>query len=345
MTQRCARWDRRRSGGFALAIVLWVLAGLAVVAAAVASTAHTNATSTKLLRDRVRAEAAFISTAARVQMLASTGRSGRTTLDGPLGTLPVDGRDLRVEDGETVQPQELRGLVDLNLSPTPRTARLLEQCGVDTQQALKLADALADYVDEDGLKRINGAEAFDYRAAGKTAPRNARLLSRDEVWRVLGWSEARERWLEAGCDRMITVHGDGALNRNTAPAAVLRADGLDDTQARALVDARRDGLPSIAIESAAGAEASNPFGFTGGGFAGRALRVSHSAAWVEWSFEYDLELTPLRNGRPWRLHEVRVVPRTSAMPAPLAVLPPADFRDPEHDAKSKNAVPDLPFGN
>ncbi len=344
LNSRKGRAGQARHRGFALVIVLWVIAGLTVVAAAVASSARTTNESVKLLRDRVRAEAAFMSTAARVEMLAATAPAGRTDLYGARGRLPVDGRPLMVDESETVTVQDLRGLVDLNRTSPSRIEALLKRCGIREADAPKLADALADYVDQDSLKRINGAETFEYRSAGIATPRNSELLSREELWRVLGWQDIRATWNAAGCEQLVTVHGDGMSNRNTAPLQILLTDGMNETTAKALVDARREGLPAVGVESTS-TDSSNPFNFAGGGFAGGTMRVVHQATWVEWTFEYELELTPMRNGGPWRLHEVRTAPRPAQMAKALASLPPVDFRNPERDPTLNNAAPTLPFGN
>ena len=335
---------RRKPRGFALVIVLWTLAGLAVVAAAVAATARTANLNVKLLRDRVQAEAAFISTAARIQAFVSTEVVSRSEFGRGKYRLPVDGTTVLVAAEERVLLQDLRGVVNLNLAEPQRVMSLLKACGIAETLAPRLADALADYIDSDGLKRVNGAEAFDYRAAGEPEPRNAKLLSREELWRVLGWRAVKDTWQAAGCDDAVSVQGDGMVNRNTAPLRVLLADGVSDTSAAGLIDARRDGLPAVAIQTTMADDRSNPFGFIGGGFAGHALRVSHSAAWIEWRWEYVLELSPTRNGGPWRMQEIRTPARTGPLAGATRELPPAN-RVIERDPNSDDALSRSPFLN
>ena len=341
----------RRSGlrrqprrGFALVIVLWTLAGLAVVAAAVAATSRTANLNVKLLRDRVQAEAAFISTAARIQVFASTEAVGRSHFGRGSVRLPVDATPLIAGDDERVVLQDVRGLVGLNQARAPRVQALLKACGINETLAPRLADALVDYIDSDSLKQLNGAEAFEYRAANQREPRNARLISGDELWRVLGWREVQGAWHAAGCDDAVTVHGDGTINRNTAPLRVLLADGLSDTTAAGMIEARREGLPAVAIQTATPEDASNPFGFIGGGFAGHAVRVSHSAGWIQWNLNYVLDLTPSRNGGPWRMLEIRTPVRTGPLPTATRELPPAN-RVIERDLNPDDALPRSPFSN
>lgn len=344
MTARRAVRHGPGQRGFALVIVLWTLAGLAVVAAAVAATSRTANLNIKLLRDRVQAEAAFISTAARVQAFVATEPVGRSHYGRGNTRLPVDATPVIAGTDEQVVLQDLRGLINLNLAAPQRVQALLNACGMAESQAPRLADALADYVDSDRLKRVNGAEAFEYRGAGLPEPRNARLLSGDELWRVFGWRDARVAWQAGKCDDAVTVHGDGMINRNTAPLRVLLADGMSDTTAAGMIEARREGLPSVAMQTAMPNDPGNPFGFIGGGFAGPAMRVSHSAGWIQWRWEYVLELTPSRNGGPWRMLEIRTPTRTGSLPSATWELPPAN-RVMERDPNSDDAVPRTPFSN
>jgi len=334
----------RAQRGFALVIVLWVLAGLAVVAVSVASTASNNARSVKLLRDRVAAERAFISTGSQVALLAATGVGQRNSFMSEAGSLIVDGRMTKVGAHQWLQLQDTRGLLNLNRPDANRLPKLLRRCGANEIQVAALADALADYIDADGLKRINGAEAFEYRAAGRPEPRNAPLLSREELWRVLGFSDIREAWLAAGCDALVTVHGDTALNRNTSPKELLLIDGISEVAALAMMDAREQGLPDVAIQTQ-GDDPSNPYNFISAGYVGKTLRVRHQMDSIQWTAEYELELTPQREGGPWRMHELRNPQKSPQAPKAGAVLPDIGFRLPERERTQLNAAPRPPFAN
>jgi len=334
----------RRNAGFALVIVLWVLAGLAVVAVAVAGSASNTARSVKLLRDRLVAERAFISTDARIAVLAATGAGQRNSIISSGGNLIVDGRMTRVGDHQWVQIQETRGLLNLNLPDAMRLPKLLRYCGASEAQAAALGDALADYIDADDLKRINGAEGFEYRAAGLPEPRNSPLLSREELWRVFGFAAIRDSWQAAGCDRLVTVHGDSALNRNTSPRELLLIDGISEAAALAMIDAREQGLPDIAIQTQ-GDDASNPYNFVSAGYVGKTLRIRHQMDSIQWIAEYELELTPQREGGPWRMHELRTPQKPPGVPKMGAVLPDIGVRLSERERTQLNAAPRLPFAN
>lgn len=311
----------RGQRGFALVIVLWVLAGLTVVAVTIASSTVASSEAVKLMRDRTRAEASFISSSARVKVLTATGIPTSTSIDGALGRMFVDARTSRVAKDEWVTLQDGRGLLNPNTTDALRLSALLTYCGAEASQVSSLVDALQDYIDEDDLKRLNGAEAFEYRQTALPRPRNARLMSTDELWRVLGWAALRDTWRSRGCDELVTVHNDGDFNVSTAPVQLLSALGMSDGAAQAITDARRDGLPvqagGLFTQSLGGG------GFLGlSGGVGRSIRVSHGLASVEWTLVYELEATPLRAGGPWRMHDLRYQPRAARVPAIGAALPP-----------------------
>ncbi len=340
---------RRASGdGFALVIVLWVLAGLTVVAVAVAASARVGNEATKLLRDRVNAEAAFMSTAARIQVIASTSRSNFNGYEGLRGRLFLDGRLTEIGAGEQVILQDSRGLVNLNNASTQQVRQLLVQCGVNAADANALADALEDYIDIDDLKRLNGAEAFDYRLrGGLPPPRNAPLLSREELWRIQGWPDIRRVWDERGCSNEVITQGtDSGYNQNTATLSVMLSNGVERPIAQGILETRSGGI--MTGQSRVEGDPNDFFLLMRTrGRVGETMRIRHSLPLIEWELEYALELTPSRPGGPWRLHEVRYVGKTpfATKPALTAKFPPVDYSPSEQERTQSNAPPALPFGN
>lgn len=344
----CTSTRPRRHRGFALVIVLWVLAGLTVVAVAVAASARVSSEGTKLLRDRVRAEAAFMSTAARIQFIASTSRSNFNGYEGLRGRLYLDGRPMEVADGEQVTLQDSRGLVNLNNASAQQVSQLLVQCGVNADAAAALADALGDYIDIDDLKRLNGAEAFEYRLRGNLpAPRNAPLLSREELWRIQGWADIQAVWNERSCNQHVITQGtDSGYNQNTATLAVMLSNGVEPTIAAGILESRAAGI--VASQSRLDGDPNDFFLLMrASGRVGQTMRIRHSLALVEWELEYALELTPSRPGGPWRLHEVRYVDKLVGAPRPtlLSRFPPVDYTPSEQERTQSNAPRSLPFGN
>ena len=73
--------------------------------------------------------------------------------------------------------QDQIGLAPINYTDdeTKLLDKLLALQGLKIDERQRLLDALADYIDPDDLKRLNGAEAADYRKAGMSPPANRPL--------------------------------------------------------------------------------------------------------------------------------------------------------------------------
>ncbi len=103
------------------------------------------------------------------------------------------------------------------MAPDPLLKGLLQSVGgLDSEAAQRVLEAILDWRDADDLRRPNGAEAADYRAAGlKYAPTNGRFESTGELSRVLGVTPA----LMARLADSLTVH---SLQRGINPATASR---------------------------------------------------------------------------------------------------------------------------
>jgi Type II secretion system (T2SS), protein K len=293
----------------------------------------------------VAAERQFLSAGSRVKLIAGNAMGAGNRLVSGRGGLFADGRPMQLEDqGERVFVQDLNGLVSLRRPELPVFSGLLAGCGAPQAQQPALVDALADYLDADGFKRLNGAEAFEYRAAALPPPRNAWMLSVEELWRVLGWASIRQAWAAADCDALVSVRGLGRFNQQTAPERVLLASGLDPQVARAVVEARNAGLPRGDGPRDALGDALSPMLREGGGSIAPVVRVRHELASLEWALQYELELTPTVVGGPWQVHEMRVVPPRRSESMVLAKFPPLDFVASEQERAFLNALSASPFG-
>lgn len=332
-----------RAGGFALVIVLWVLAGLTVVAVSVAATVRSSSESVKLLRERLQAERAFLSTASRIKVIGATATSLPMSYFSERGQLFLDGRITRVSETEIAVLQDARGLLSVNQPEVPAWVAYIRACGASGDEAERLQAALVDYVDRDSLRSLHGAEKADYEAQDLPAPRNASLMSREELWRVLGWPEFRVRWDQAGCSEGVAVSEDGGFNPNTAPASILMVRGYDDMQARALMDARAAGLPALDGTLLNIGQGDSPL-LRHGGRVGDRVRVRHQVALVEWALQYDLQFTLGEPGGPWRMHEVRVVAPLRSLPALSSEFPPLDFVASPQDRARLHAPSTSPIG-
>lgn len=239
----CGRWSRCGSAstrppaipvaqrGFALLAVLWGVALLAVIAAGLTAATRSDARLASNIAERMQAEA--LAEAGIFAAILELHRAG----DAP--TWPADGQLLRLSlDGgrAEVTGTDEAGKVDLNAAPEELVAGLLRAVGLPDQEAARLADAIADFRDEDGLRRLNGAEDAEYRAAGLSHGAFDRPFQTVEELRfVLGADDA----LVARVAPFVTVYTrESGIDPEVAPAtALLALPGIDAAAVTAALDA------------------------------------------------------------------------------------------------------------
>lgn len=219
--------------GFALILVLWALVALAAIAVAAGGSGRTEARLTANAID-----------AARAEQLADAGV--HLALNDLLGSPPKPDADgvLRLSydlDGQAiaVEVRDETGKVDLNLAPEPLLLAALKAADIEGVEAEKIAAAIQDWRDRDDKRRPLGAEAFEYRAAGRDGPANADFTDLSELCRVLNVSPAQANRLAP----FVTVHGNAAtLDPARADFALLAAiKGLDNLTLERWRDAREAG--------------------------------------------------------------------------------------------------------
>ena len=170
-------------------MVIWALALLAAIAASFTSATRTAALIAANAVENAQAEA-LADSGARLAILG-LGRF----LAAPQTTAPVvvDGseRTCRIADLGAVRIgiESETGKVDLNNASDALLMRLLEGVGAKGLNAASLTDRIADFRDGDGLRRLNGAEADEYRRAGVPGgPKDAPFAAVEELGQVLGVS-------------------------------------------------------------------------------------------------------------------------------------------------------------
>ena len=101
-----------------------------------------------------------------------------------------DGRPymVRFPAGEVrVRVADESGRLDLNVIQEATLRSFLTRALRDLDLATRLTDAILDWRDQDGIKRLHGAEIEDYRAAGKNPrPQNRPFAAPEELAGVLG---------------------------------------------------------------------------------------------------------------------------------------------------------------
>lgn len=211
--------SRRVAGrdGFALLAALWILVGVTalVLAVALAGREATNAASNRVALARARWRAADCLERARAAL-------DETVSQPPSDGSPLGGRwavadqvvaaSPLVAEGCAVSVRAAGSRVDVNTEGVEMLARLFRAAGVSAFSADSLADAVADWRDDDDLPRPLGAERPWYKARGMFPPRNEPLADVRELARVRGWA--------ARLDTLVDVDS-ARIAINQAPPAVL----------------------------------------------------------------------------------------------------------------------------
>ena len=150
----------------------------------------------------------------------------RWPADGSIFETEFEGIQLRIATRDEA------GKIDLNSAEFPLLNNLLVQSGVDPDRAAHIADAILDWRDTDDLRRVNGAEASDYRMAGRDyAVANAGFYSVDELQLVLGIDSETYTKIRPA----LTVHSglSGVNPRFATPQVAAAVDGLANAQTKA----------------------------------------------------------------------------------------------------------------
>lgn len=147
------------------------------------------------------------------------------------GEIPLDGTPYRLSEDTTLKIQDSNGLISLTTINSEALRNLLIMSGASPEDLNSLIDCLLDWVDPDDLKRLNGAERFDYSALGYE-PRNMRIQYLEELKLVKGFSDFYQKLAP-----YLTILPQTGFNPNTAPKEVLKAYlGINDETAKVLMD-------------------------------------------------------------------------------------------------------------
>lgn len=229
--------NKNRQQGIALVLVLWMTTLLTVIAATFVFSMRTD---TLLAQNLVASS--------RAQAIAEAG------VQRALYELFKSGPDLQRWKGDgvphqwrfadavvNVVVQDVSGKIDLNFASDALLKGLLKSVGLDEERSNALLDAIVDWRDADDLRRVNGAEAGEYQAAGmKYLPSNAPFETVDELQRVLGMTpELYVKLVEA-----LTVDSRQAgINAAVATKKVLMAlPGIDEVAVDAYITLRQEAL-------------------------------------------------------------------------------------------------------
>jgi len=332
----------RRQRGFVLPLTLWILAAVAVAAGALAERMMAALELARLSQQRVDKLIDMGGTRAEILFrLAVTPLSPFGLGTAPGQAVALDDRPYRGEGGDVLRLQDNRGLLNLNFAGEESLHRLLGALNVPYEQRSRLVDTLNDYVDEDDLKRLNGAEAREYAAAGLPRPRNEKLVTPYEARNILGWSELPQLWQSGGLPEFVATSRTAGLNPNTASWQVLMTlPGMTEESAKAMI-ALRAQAPIQTLEQAAllmGRPVSSLLTdlFT---FPSNSVRVTQGAPGQAWALRYNVSLTPSGERSPWRIDYVYKI----ESPYPDVPIEPLPRLPEKSTLPAASAAPLLPF--
>lgn len=174
---------RSRSRGVALVLVMWVAVLLTVIASSFIFERRTEALVISNSVSMARAEALANAGVQRAvfELYRSDNAPDAWKRDGSRYGLEMDGVPVMVE----IRDESAK--IDINTAADPLLRGLLVSSGVPDEEASRLLDAILDWRDPDSLKRPNGAEEQDYKAAGLPyKPANGPFQAIEELQLVLG---------------------------------------------------------------------------------------------------------------------------------------------------------------
>lgn len=170
-------WQR----GAALMVVLWLVAGLALVVAASTRSVSGHVRLAAVELERLRAEAVLDGALAIVAQRLRQAPDGGSAYRVYRLTLGSDVVDIEVTPA--------KGLVDVAVASDEVLLALLRDVGgLSAGEAVAIASRIRDWIDPDDQPGgIGGAEAAQYRAAGwPSLPRNAAMEDDAELLGVMG---------------------------------------------------------------------------------------------------------------------------------------------------------------
>ena len=255
-----ARGERRRrtdERGFALLVVLLVLALVAVVGAEFAYSMRLEASAVRAYKSGIIGT--HLAETALEQAIREIVADAPLVVEDDDGLLTFYAADRQALPRPRRTKAELVGgqysyritdeeaRLNINTSPPDRIDRLLLTLGVEKEVRDTIGDSIQDWRDPNEEHRANGAESEDYYLKLPTPYRshNANLESITELQQIKGITTAIYNGSKdhPGLAAFVTVRSTGTVNMNTAPAAVLSALGISTAEITEIQQSRRNNGP------------------------------------------------------------------------------------------------------
>ena len=175
--------SRARQSGVAMVLAIWAAVLLAVIAAAFITERRTETLIVRNSMSMARAEAIADAGVQRAifELYRTDNAPDQWKRDGTVQSWSFDDVPVKV----VIRDESAK--IDLNTAADPLLRGLFVSVGLADDEASRLVDAILDWRDPDSLRRPNGAEEAEYRAAGLPyKPANAPFQAIEELQLVLG---------------------------------------------------------------------------------------------------------------------------------------------------------------
>jgi len=240
-----------RVRGYVLILTIAALALLALVGAfigqQVSSALRLAAAEQEYARDLRLAQDTL---ATHVYLVATTQRTA-AGIGSDQTLIRFDGRWYDAGNGMAISFIDGRGLINMRNAPREWQQRLLATYGLSAETITALLDALEDYVDNDSLRRIQGAEKDDYLRKNLNPPRDFPIMSRHELLSVYGWKETDALWGQDPVLNHVVVDDVTGVNPATATwRSMVAAFGISESVAKDFVLERNKHDPVTAVNFA-----------------------------------------------------------------------------------------------
>ena len=147
------------------------------------------------------------------------------------------GEPIELSQGVTVRLRDISGMLS-PFSYQVHLRKLMEYVSKNSTKNNVFLDALADWQDQDDLKRLNGAESLDYRMAGYGyGPRNYFVQVPHELMLLKGFDQAVFDKIRED----LVYWSSGTINYLTMSETLLRAMLGNDPLADRIIQLRKEG--------------------------------------------------------------------------------------------------------
>jgi general secretion pathway protein K len=292
----------RRQQGFVLILTLCILAAITIVAAYFGQRIQQSLQLAQLRQVLTEKQIAINNSRSEILFRLCATNLTAYGLGPPGNEIVLDDRPYSNE-GTTIQLQDTRGLININLASDGQLQGFLGAMHVPADQRSHLIDTLRDYIDADDFRRLEGAESAEYTALGLPPPRNMALFSPLELKSIIGWRDMPSLWQYPAITELVTVSGLPTINPNSAPWQVLASlPGVTPEIAKLIVARRKLGPISVALLDQIAGVNLDTFPPTLIAYPSDHLRITQRAIGMPWAVRYNVELTPLSNVAPWQVN-------------------------------------------